>query len=354
MKLHLVGGFLGSGKTTAIIQAARSLMDRGLRVGVLTNDQGKYLVDTAFVRLANIPAVEVTGGCFCCNYADLDHSLDQLIETVHPDVIFAESVGSCADLVATVVKPLLELKNKLVTPTSFSVFADGRLLRRFLVGDPMPFSYDVVYIYEKQIEEAGLVVVNKIDLMSAESLEVTTNLLHNRYPQKIILAQNSRHAEGVMDWLSILEEGIGILPNVSLEIDYEQYGRGEACLAWLDEEVQLRGDANAYAVRSIIGRFADALRQEKVAIGHLKFLIRSGEIEAKISFPTLEEPGWENNIPEYLSNPTRLLVNARVEMPAEALHRLFFDTLTHSGAVYEENGVSFFHPSQPNPMHRYR
>ena len=81
-------------------------------MGVVTNDQGKYLVDTAFFRLSDLPAVEVTGGCFCCNYDDLDARLAQLIATAHPDVIFAESVGSCADIVATVVKPLLELARR--------------------------------------------------------------------------------------------------------------------------------------------------------------------------------------------------------------------------------------------------
>ena len=52
MNLHLVGGFLGSGKTTAIISAARLLMASGKRVAIITNDQGKYLVDTAFFRAA--------------------------------------------------------------------------------------------------------------------------------------------------------------------------------------------------------------------------------------------------------------------------------------------------------------
>ena len=51
-RLHLVGGFLGSGKTTAIAAAAKLLMAQGLRVGVVTNDQGKYLVDTAFFAAA--------------------------------------------------------------------------------------------------------------------------------------------------------------------------------------------------------------------------------------------------------------------------------------------------------------
>jgi G3E family GTPase len=131
VKLHLVGGFLGSGKTTAIAAAAKHLMAQGKRVGIVTNDQGRYLVDTAFFRSLNMPAVEVTGGCFCCNYNDLDARLSQLQAQAQPDVIFAESVGSCTDIVATVVKPLLQLNQ---TPATLSVFVDCRLLERRPAG----------------------------------------------------------------------------------------------------------------------------------------------------------------------------------------------------------------------------
>ena len=113
MQLHLVGGFLGSGKTTAIIGAAQLLMAQGKRVGVVTNDQGRYLVDTALFA-SSLPTVEVTGGCFCCNYDNLQARLDQLQASAQPDVIFAESVGSCADLVATVVRPLLGISKYLL------------------------------------------------------------------------------------------------------------------------------------------------------------------------------------------------------------------------------------------------
>lgn len=65
MDLHIVGGFLGSGKTMAIIGAAKHMMAYGRRVDVVTNDQGRYLVDTAFFRSEAVPTVEVTGGCFC-------------------------------------------------------------------------------------------------------------------------------------------------------------------------------------------------------------------------------------------------------------------------------------------------
>jgi len=186
MKLHLVGGFLGSGKTTAIIGAARQLSAHGLRVGVVTNDQGKYLVDTAFFQAAHVPTVEVTGGCFCCNYDDLSARLGQLQASAQPDVVFAESVGSCADLVATVLRPLLALAQGLA-PASLSVFADCRLLRRRLTGAEMPFSEDVMYIFDQQIEEAGLLVVSKVDLLPAPALDDLRARVEKRYPGKPVL-----------------------------------------------------------------------------------------------------------------------------------------------------------------------
>ncbi len=130
MKLHLVGGFLGSGKTTAIAAAAKQLMAAGQSVGVITNDQGKYLVDTAFFEAQATPVTAVTGGCFCCNYDSLTDQLDELIATTQPEVIFAESVGSCADIVATVINPLIELEKGHRSPASFSVFADARIETR--------------------------------------------------------------------------------------------------------------------------------------------------------------------------------------------------------------------------------
>jgi Ni2+-binding GTPase involved in maturation of urease and hydrogenase len=354
MRLHLVGGFLGSGKTTAIIAAARRLMARGLRVGVVTNDQGKYLVDTAFFRLADVPAVEVTGGCFCCNYTDLDQSLDQLVDAARPDVVFAESVGSCADLVATVVKPLLALKAVEAAPASFSVYCDARMLRRRLLDQPMPFSEDVVYIYDKQIEEAGLVVVNKADLLTSAALDEVRDLLARQYPFKPVLLQNSLAEDGVEGWLSLLDSGAALLSKTSLEMDYERYGRGEAQLAWLDETVALEspdGDAGE-AVEKVITGMVAQLKAKNASIGHLKFIISGDGVEEKLSIPSLEEPGWQQLFPLKLGSQASLLVNARVEMDAQELRDVFTAALRACGADFSESGVDYFHPKQPNPTHR--
>lgn len=353
MKLHLVGGFLGSGKTTAIIQAARVLMDWGLTVGVITNDQGKYLVDTAFFRLADLPAVEVTGGCFCCNYDDLNDRLLQLIEAVQPDVIFAESVGSCADIVATVVKPLLELGGEAVRPASFTVFADVRLLRRRLLGQELPFSEDVVYIFDQQIEEAGLIIVNKIDLLSITAVEQIRALMEAHYPGRPVILQSSLTASGVQPWVDLIQGDRTVLPGATLDIDYERYGAGEAQLAWLDQVVTLAIPAGQPgALRSLITSIVGKLATRGAGIGHLKFIIQELERTSKLSIPTVEEPGWEQRIPQLEGMDVTLLVNARVELPAAELRAVVQHALDESRLPYSIQNADAFHPNPPRPTHR--
>ncbi len=88
----VVGGFLGAGKTTLILAAARELERRGLRYAVVMNDQGEALVDTAYASAHGLQRGEVTGGCFCCKFSGLVHVMEEL-RKLSPDVIFAEPVG---------------------------------------------------------------------------------------------------------------------------------------------------------------------------------------------------------------------------------------------------------------------
>jgi len=357
--LHIVGGFLGSGKTTAIIGAAKALMAGGKRVGVVTNDQGRYLVDTAFFQSASVPTVEVTGGCFCCNYSDLDTQLAQLKATAQPDVIFAESVGSCADIVATVVKPLLELgRSELGEPASFTVFADARLLRRRLLDQPMPFSDDVVYVFDKQIEEAGMLIVNKRDLLPAEQAEELAALALARFGGRTVRLQNSLKSEDVLGWVAALEAGQAVPPSAALDIDYERYGAGEAGLAWLDERLSftVREGTGKAVVTEFMRVLLARLAQHGAAVGHVKFFVEAAGTQTKVSFPTLETAGWESEIPELPGTRVAILVNARVEMAAAELRDLVHGAVDASvaemGATAESSDVAFFHPVFPNPTHR--
>src|ERR1700722_14642230 len=106
----LVGGFLGAGKTTLILAAARELQRRGLRSAMVWNDQGKDLVDSRYASLSGVRSGEATGGCFCCRLSPLIGAIDALRARA-PGLTFAEPVGGCTDLSAPVLRPLFEYRD---------------------------------------------------------------------------------------------------------------------------------------------------------------------------------------------------------------------------------------------------
>lgn len=360
-RLHLVAGFLGSGKTTAIIAACKLLIERGLNVGVVTNDQGKYLVDTAFFRMQDLPTVEVGGGCFCCNYGDLQEQLEKLKDENAPDVIFAESVGSCADLVATVIHPLLELRDSPMPPQSFTVFADARLLRMRLNDIPLPFSDDVVYIFDQQLEEASLIVINKADLLPAGAAEQLKTQAEKRWPGRQVLLQNSLENNQVAKWLDLVEQKQPEKHSKTLEIDYRRYAEGEARLAWLDEKVQLETrNGRVYDLaQEIMNALSKAIRDRQAAIGHLKFSLDDGYgFEQKVSYTTVETEPARVKIPQTGANRLILTINARVEMPAAELKALVQSIMNEHASRYTASlqflGMDSFHPAAPRPTHRFQ
>jgi G3E family GTPase len=356
--LHLVGGFLGSGKTTAIVQASRRLMALGKRVAVVTNDQGKYLVDTEFVRQANLPTVEVTGGCFCCHYDDLAARLEQLAEQARPDVIFAESVGSCADLIATVIKPLQQLSNT-IPPTSFSVFADSRMLRARLLDLSLPFSDEVLYIFDQQIEEAGLLVMNKTDLMNTKTLQETLKLVQARFPGKPLEMISALADLDITRWLDRLQDHRVPLPQLSLSLDYDRYTTGETRLAWLDAEYSLEpslGQGREVLV-FLLEKIVGGLRGENTPIGHVKFLIRWDGGEEKVSFTTQEVSGWESQIPDIDQGPVNVLINARSETSPEHLQEIVEQAVQSTVETYASPCKMIFseafRPGKPQPTYHF-
>src|SRR5678816_3557071 len=88
----MIGGFLGAGKTTAVARLAQALRGKNLRVGLITNDQGRNMVDTAMLRSRGFPTEEIPGGCFCCRFNSLVDAANKLTESIAPDVFIAEPV----------------------------------------------------------------------------------------------------------------------------------------------------------------------------------------------------------------------------------------------------------------------
>jgi Ni2+-binding GTPase involved in maturation of urease and hydrogenase len=356
MKLFLVGGFLGSGKTTAIQQAARYLHGHSKKVGVITNDQGALQVDTEFMKGHNIATEEVADGCFCCHYDELEDRIESLLQTGGLDIIFAEPAGSCVDLAATVVNPLLTL-NSGRFDVVLSVFADSRLLIKFLEEGKSIFYNNVNYIYENQLREADIIVVNKIDLLTDSQLERATQWIGGEYPNKTILFQNSLSEESVGRWLAACDEYEDPSLRQALNIDYDIYGAGEAELAWLDEEIGIVApDGNAIgAAYDLMRKLYDRILENGYPVGHLKFLLDDGQEQTKLSFTAIAVP--DDGDPAGMQcDRVVIIVNARIQVAPAILQLLVRQTIldveSRTGCRITEYNASAFQPGYPRPTHR--
>ena len=354
MKLLLVGGFLGSGKTTAIATAAKIFAKDNISLAVITNDQGSQLVDAAFIRSLHIAGNEVRSGCFCCNYDQFYSSIEGLKASVHPEIIFAEAVGSCADLVATLVKPLNRFHPDI--DVSLSVFADGPVLLCSIEGRSSFVSNDIQYIYKKQLEEAGLIVINKCDLLTENEIKKVQSILKSEHPGRTLLFQDSRQEASVKKWMEVIQNKAETKKLTALAIDYEKYGAGEAALAWLDASIVIHSKQRAIGkAYEFINNIADEVSFQKFSIGHLKFFLESGEWQKKISYTRGHNEKLDTSNSEMIADHVRVLVNARVETDPDELKKIFYSTIQK---IQDQNcqaeifNLASFRPGYPKPAHR--
>ena len=164
IRFVMVGGFLGAGKTTTLARLAREYSAQGKKVGLVTNDQAQNLVDTNSLRAQGFAVEEVPGACFCCKFDELVGKVGELEAHERPDVILAEPVGSCTDLVATVIQPLKDLYQTRFTVAPYAVLLKPSHGIRILQDQPAGgFSPKAAYIFKKQLEEADAIVINRAD-----------------------------------------------------------------------------------------------------------------------------------------------------------------------------------------------
>jgi G3E family GTPase len=351
MRIHLLSGFLGSGKTTAMHQASMALLQEGRKVGVITNDQGSVLVDGGFFRYRPVPERQVVNGCFCCNYGQLDAGIHALITQEHTDIIFAESVGSCTDMVSTVLKPLLQLRPG--TAVTLSAFADIRLLQLVLQNRAGMLDKTVRYIFSKQLEEAGIIVVNKIDLAGDQQLQWVKSFMEEKYPDAIILYQQALNKAGLQQWLDTIDVYNNAGSPRSLQVDYDIYAAGEAKMAWVDQSITISTIHNnaMEVVSQLVNRLYELVKQARYAIGHMKFLVNQS---TKISCTFLDGP--DIALPAFAADAASLLINLRVQAMPEAIQALLDKAITEisssAGCDISVQHRAALQPGYPRPLHR--
>ena len=354
-RLILCGGFLGAGKTTLIWDVAQRLMAQDRRVGLITNDQAPELVDSRVLRQAHLQVAEVAGSCFCCNFNGFVDAIQSLRDDVAADVILAEPVGSCADLTATIVRPLKKYYNAEVIVSPLTVLSDPARLKSILYGGDGGLHEDAAYIYRKQLEEAEVILITKSDLLSDEELSRLVKDTQACFHHTKVMTASVMNGSGVGEWFKevVSRQGEGMK---ILDIDYDKYAHGEAVLGWLNGTIAITGK-NAYwdsLLKDIMRGICKAIKREKLRVGHVKVIAENGKQYAVGNITgdvlTLQLHGTAG-IGDYL----KLIINARVETAPEHLDKIVREVLVEAiGDQYNDEVLAwrYLQPGRPNPTHR--
>jgi G3E family GTPase len=348
-----------------LAQATERLVGQGKRVGLVTNDQAANLVDTAVLQRSGAPVQEVAGGCFCCRFEDLLASLDKLRRQGQPEVLIGEPVGSCTDLSATVLQPIKDAYRDRFRVAPFSVLVDVRQVRtldrlRRSLADKTPsrLPASVMYIYQKQLEEADLIVLNKADLLSPAELAEIEGSLKEAFPRAPVLAMSALRGEGIDRWLDFVTQDRPAGQTIA-EVDYDTYAAGEAALGWLNAAVRLVADGDAdwgVFCRELLVTAKRRSAEQSAQIAHLKLhLTANGQTLTANLTASDDEPRVRGTI-EGSAAQAWLLLNARAPIEPESLRELVrrsLETAARGRARFVLEEWESFAPARPQPRHRY-
>lgn len=313
-----------------------------MRIALIMNDQDEGLVDTSYAQALKFEAREVTGGCFCCRFSDLIDAAESLANYA-PQVIFAEPVGSCVDLSATILQPILTFHNSKFKLAPLTVLVDAESLNQLFRGS---MNASVEFLFRNQIAEADLLCISKQDAMTP----VETMF----FPIDFHLS--ARTGFGVDQWLQEVLHPTRTVGAKLLDIDYDQYADAEAALGWLNLHCVLELDA-ALPPSLVVGPLLDvlcsSLQSSHLPIAHLKIFDRTanGWVKASVTASAIE-PQPEGDL---LADPAcrhSLAVNLRAVGDPAHLEAIVMRELKGIFAEMTVTHLKAFRPSRPVPQHR--
>ncbi len=177
MKILLVGGFLGSGKTSFILKLAHHMIeDLGIaNIVILENEIGEISVDDKVLKGSGYQVKGLFAGCVCCTLAgELPSAVRQIEREINPDWIIMEATG-----VAFPYNIKENVENSLGINCKIVCLTDAQRWKRLFRAMDHLFRY--------QLMEADVVLVNKIDVADQESIDQCLSDVKELNPTAVVV-----------------------------------------------------------------------------------------------------------------------------------------------------------------------
>ncbi len=171
MQVLMLGGFLGAGKSSILLQLARymgsMLPTGGTPLAVLENEIGDVSIDGLLLEQRGLTVKNLFAGCICCTLSgDLVAGLNEIAQQYAPAWVFIETTGLAfpGRIVDTIEKYAPACKGlRVATVVDAERFEE-------LIEDVRP-------LMEGQIMPADVLLLNKADLVDEGTLEKVTKEL---------------------------------------------------------------------------------------------------------------------------------------------------------------------------------
>jgi G3E family GTPase len=183
----IIGGFLGTGKTTLLMKVASRCRKTGVKVAILVNEMGEIGIDGATIKAEGYDAVELPDGCICCSLSGtLQNALKNIDRDIHPDVIIVEPTG------LALPHKVKELVRTSLIDSDHTIIVGLADTKRFdeLMKNKEEF-------FKRQLHASDFLIMTKTDLSTKEETDRISNELRGMHPGKDIVYVSAVTEEGI-------------------------------------------------------------------------------------------------------------------------------------------------------------
>ena len=191
MRIFLIGGFLGSGKTTTVLKLIDRLTADGKKVALIVNEVGEIGIDGETLETAGIPSKELTNGCICCSLViNLRITVSEIADIYNPDILIMEPTG--LSFPSQIRDELLNM-NVMMSFAPVVTLVDVSRLTAEMNQIPK--------FVEQQLKEAEIIGINKIDLADEEKIKGVESFLKEMNPDAYTMRMSAANDDAAIDKL---------------------------------------------------------------------------------------------------------------------------------------------------------
>ena len=226
VKIDIISGFLGAGKTTLIKKLLKEAFE-GEQVVLIENEFGEIGIDGGFLKDAGIEIREMNSGCICCSLVgDFGASLKEVVEKYHPDRILIEpsGVGKLSDVIKAVQGVEEDVDIQL---NSYTTVVDAKKCKMYMrnFGE----------FFDNQVQYAGAIIMSRTDIVDEKKAMESMELLRSINEKAAIITTPIEKLDG-KKILEVMEHPVSLADELLKEEHEHHHDHDEECGCGHDHE----------------------------------------------------------------------------------------------------------------------